>query len=321
MDFLPTLNKASSRSSLWLGVTAVAAGTAAAAMHGNLEIIPLSICLLFGVAAQLTINFLHRYNDERYHFGENEADGISFEGSSFSALSVLREAMLGACLVTLMIGLTIVVMGGWEMMVFGVILTLLAVLLNFGKHPLSRTPWGVGLTSIAFGPIGTVAVCFLQSQRESVNEFNWFDLGPAVWFGCAVGFLIGNWKILYNYANYDLDIANHKNTLSVMIGRNASRVMIVVNAICCLAVIAVFVLKDNVYPQWALITLPALAVLFYIYVAIAMKNADDAAFHRLSHLCGFVMVALMSGIFLIFCFTGDPVDSHLMIFGKRSMII
>ncbi len=321
MDFIPTLNKASSRGSLWLGVAAVAAGAAAAAMHGNLVVLPLTLCLLFGIAAQFSINFLHRYNDERYNFGENKADGISFEDSSFSSLTVLREALFGSCLVTLMIGLVIITMGGWVMIIFGAALTLLAVILNLGKHPLSRTPWGLPLTSLAFGPVGTLAVCFLQSQRESVNDFNWFDLGPALWLGCAVAFLIANWKIVYNYTNYDLDIINKKRTFTVLIGLRASRALIVVNALLCLAVITVFVLTNHIYPEWMIITVPALALIYYVYMAIAMRTASPEKMRSFIQLSGLVMVLTMLAIFLIFCFTGDPVDTHLTIFGEDSGVI
>lgn len=313
---MSNITKASGINSLWLGVTSVAAGAAAAAMHGNLIILPLTLCLLFGLCAQFSINFLHRYNNERFHFGENEADGISFSSSPFSTQSVLREATFGAILVTAMIGLSIIIMGGWFMIVFGAALTLLALILNVGRHPLCRTPWGVGLSALAYGPVGAMAVCFLQSQRESVNDFTWFDLGPALYIGLAAGFLIGNWQIVYNYSQYDNDRRNNKRTLSVTIGLSRSRFMIILNSVCAIAVILMMSLAEyREYWCWTT-AIPVLALPFYIYITQALKKADTDGFHRLTTLAGVVMFSVMVGLFVVFCFTGVPLDTHLTLFGS-----
>ena len=294
-------------------MTSVAAGASAAAMHGNILILPLSLCLLFGISAQLSINLLHRYNDERYHFGDNEDDGINLGSIPFSTKSVFREAMIGSSMVTAMIGLTLIAMAGPDMILFGVLLVGLALLLNLGRHPLGRTPWGVGLSSLAFGPVGTTAVCLMQSSRESVNDFNWYDLGPALYIGFAVGFLVANWMIVHNYAHIDTDRIHHKETLPVKIGRGGSRIMIMVNACCCAAI--VFALAIREYQEyWIQLTaVPVVVIPLYAILINKIRKATPADFPRLLTLAGIIMMLVPIGLLIVFCLTGIPVDTHLRI--------
>lgn len=52
-----------SQSSLMLGIGAVLAGMAAAELHGNLEFLPATLCLLFVIFLQLAGNYYYLYYD------------------------------------------------------------------------------------------------------------------------------------------------------------------------------------------------------------------------------------------------------------------
>lgn len=319
MNIVSTLSKITTLSSLWMGASCVAAGAAAAALHGNLELIPLSICLIFGIAAQFSINFLHRYTDEKYQFGENESEGL--EGMSpFSTLTILKEATTGAVLITGMIGLVIVIMGGPSMLIFGAALTLFAWFINAGRHPLDRTPVGVSVTALCYGPIGTLAVCFLQSQRESVNDFNMYDLGPALYMGFALAFYIGSWKITRNLGTIDNDRKHNKRTLSVTIGATWSRVAIVFNALCALAII---VAASRVYCDgyWIWVCIPpVLGLIAYVCLSVALKGLSPQNYSKILNMEGILMFLVMVLIFVVFCVFSEPFDTNLTLTGHSDII-
>ena len=309
-----TLIKTSGLDSLYMGLTCVAAGGAAAAMHGNLEILPLTLCLFFGIFAQLSINFSHRYNDQKYHFGENIDDGIDIGEESGPTMLLLRSALSGSLLLTGMMGLAMLAMGGWIMIGFAVALLLVAAILNVGKHPLLRTPVGLIGKAFAYGPLGTLAVCFLQSQHESVNDFNWYDLGPAVYLGMASAFLVANWNLIHYCSHYERDKRIGKRTMTVVIGLAATRVMIVVNAVIAFAIIfALCKACSPNYWQW-LVAMPGIGVLIYLAIAISLKGADSKKAHKLCDYAGITMLGLMLAIFFILCFTGIPFDTNLIYF-------
>ena len=314
MNPFQTLLKSAGTSSIYMSLTSVVAGGAAAAMHGNLEILPLTICLFFGIFAQLSINFSHRYNDEKYHFGENHDDGIDFDTLPETTMLLLKNATISALLLTGMIGLGIIAMGGWMMIIFGVLFVALAWIINVGKHPLVRTPFGLIAKAFAYGPLGTMAVCFLQSQHESVNDFNWYDLGPAVYLGVAAGFMIANWSIIHNYSHYKQDRLHGKRTMTVVLGLSASRVTIVVNALLAFAFIFALcrVCSPNDW-QW-LVAMPGIGVLIYLWISISLKGADPKRAHRLCNYSGLTMLGVMLAIFFIICFTGIPFDTKLIYF-------
>lgn len=58
-----------SQSSLMLGAGAVLSGMAAAALHGNFELLPATLCLLFAIFMQLAGNYYYLYYDESHNSG------------------------------------------------------------------------------------------------------------------------------------------------------------------------------------------------------------------------------------------------------------
>lgn len=225
------LRKTSSPTVFIICVSSVIAGCAAAAMHGNMTPLPASVFLLFALSAQLTVNFGHRLNDERYNMGENIDDRISGYGQTgVRTETVLHEATGGMLMLTVMLGLTLSAMGGWWMflnlVVFGLLITLYAA----GQTPLSRTAWAPLITFFIYGPVGVTACCLVQAQHQTMHPTNLNDLIPAILIGCGVGLLASNALILHNYTCYRNDLRNGKMSLPVVMGRKFCRQTMVVSS-------------------------------------------------------------------------------------------
>lgn len=314
---MPTRNaliKSASIGSLSLGATAVVMGTAAAALHGNLQIIPASICLLFGFFAQLTINFSHRYNDEKHGFGENEADRISTTRSGISATVLLREATIGMMLISGMLGLTLIAWGRWMMVLFAVILVVLAILYNIGRHPVSRTPWSPLFMFLSYGVVATLAVCYVQSQHESPHTINWYDLGPPLLLGGSVGFMTINWLLTYNHLTYQHDLLNDKRSPMVKWGRKIIGTMIVVNSLLSVVMaVATYYACQPTYGPWLIIP-SAIAVIPYSWLGVRLRRTAPGESTRLLTAAGIIMIAVAAATFAVICATGHPYDSYLEIF-------
>lgn len=304
-----------------MGLTAVAAGAAAAALHGNLELIPVSLCIIFSLFAQLSINFCHRYNDSKYEFGENIEDGIlPAARKSRGVQLMLKESTYAMLIMACMAGLTLCAMGGWWMMLLGITLTVLAVALYLGPHPLTRSPWGILITWLAYGPISTIAVCLVQSQHESSEPINWFDLGPALMFGCACGFLVANWKIIHNYVHIDADRKYGKHSFTLTIGRKASRAVVFINALLAFGIMWAYCLMDiHNGETWILIVM-GIGVVAYAVISLMMGKSTTQQLHNISSAAGILMFLLFLAIFIIACATGKAFDTHLTIIGNESII-
>ena len=60
-----------------MGIGAVLAGTASAAIRGNTEYMPATLCIIFVVCAQMSANMYYRYYDVTHNCGNNIDEGNS----------------------------------------------------------------------------------------------------------------------------------------------------------------------------------------------------------------------------------------------------
>lgn len=193
---------------------------------------PAVICLLFAVGAQIASNFANEYYDYR--------DGLDRPGRSGPrrgvtegdiSPSAMKRATYGVLVATSLLGLTLIMWGGWWLLALGVVIALGALAYSAGPWPLSRHCLGEVMVILFFGIV-------------PVNLTSWLVCGEwlpsAFSVSVAIGLMGANVLIINNYRDADDDRAVGKHTLATLLGRKTVRALYLVFAIvaCLLAVTA-----------------------------------------------------------------------------------
>ena len=194
--------------------------------------IPAVICLLFAVGAQIASNFANEYYDYR--------DGLDRPGRSGPRRGVtegditpaaMKRATYGVLAATSLLGLTLIIWGGWWLLAAGVLIALGALAYSAGPWPLSRHCLGEVMVIIFFGIVPVTLTSWLVSGQWLPTAFP---------ISVAIGLMAANVLIINNYRDADDDRAVGKHTLATWLGRKVVRVLYLVFAIvaCLLAVTA-----------------------------------------------------------------------------------
>lgn len=301
-----------SQNALMMGVGAVFAGTASAALRGNTEFLPATLCLLFVIFLQLGANFYYVYYDESHNCG-NSIDSKISGGKTPAAL--IKEFSFGMVLLAVMVGLALTTMGGWWVFFVGVFILAATWFTCGGSIPLLRTPYGVICTFILFGPVCVMSTSLIQSQHESTTPLNWFDITPSLYMSIVIGLMCANANLLYGYSTYLTDLRNSKQSFCTYFGRKTTRVVFFINGLLYTAV-SVFMCLSLHLDLYGLDMVPStICFIIDIYIWWKMRTLPR---HKLRSLVpiGTFNVLLMGLLsFLIFELTGVPDDSQLTFFG------
>ena len=297
-----------------LGIGCVLTGTACAALHGNTEILPASICLIFVMFAQLAGNFYYRYYDltnSPEHSSHQRFDGHSSKDSAL----ILKECSFACALLAAMSGLTIAAMGGALILSVGLFTSLIAWLGVGGSVPLLRTPYGIVCPFILFGPICVISTSLIQSMHEASQPLNWFDIAPALYMSIVMGLMCVNATMLYGYANYRTDKRISKQTLTTTIGRKKSRTLFLCNSVICTAVTIAMCLQLNLDVNGMEMLPSVICLIIDIYIWFRMKHGHAQELRNIVDMGNFNVLLMGLLSFIIFELTGAPDDSTLTFFG------
>ena len=173
--------------------------------------IPLLLCLVFAILAQIASNFANEY----YNF----KDGLDRPGREGPRRGVTEgditpRAMLTATFITLAaacaVGLCLVTYGGWWLIIAGIVIALGVLAYSTGPYPLSRHALGEVAVLFFFGII-PVNLTFYTATL-SIDIY-------VILASVSVGLMGANVLIVNNYRDTDDDAAVGKTTLAVKFGR------------------------------------------------------------------------------------------------------
>ncbi|MDE6095877.1 MAG: prenyltransferase [Muribaculaceae bacterium] len=301
-------------SSLMLGIGCVLAGTACAALHGNTEILPASICLIFVVFAQMAGNFYYRYYDLTNSPGAGISQRLEGHSAKDSAL-ILKECSFACALLAAMSGMTIAAMGGVLILSVGLFTSLIAWLGLGGSVPLLRTPYGIVCPFILFGPICVITTSLLQSMHEAEEPLNWFDIAPALYMSIVMGLMCVNATMLYGYANYHADRRDSKQTLAATVGRKKTRSVFLANSVVVAAISIAMCVQLNLAVNGIDFIPAVICFSLNIYIWQRMKKENDTQLRSLIDMGNFNVLLMGLISFIIYELTGAPDDSTLTFFG------
>lgn len=200
----------------------VLAAWGVAVAYGCFKPIQGIICLLFAIGAQIASNFANEYFDFRKGLDRKGREGFR-RGVTEGDIS--PEAMLRATLLTLggacLIGLTLVIWGGWWLIGAGAVIALFALAYSAGPWPLSHHGLGEVAVIVFFGLVPVLLTLYVMAPTmtlplASSEPFPLWKAGTAV--GLGAGLMAACVLIVNNVRDENDDREVGKNTTAVIFG-------------------------------------------------------------------------------------------------------
>lgn len=231
MNAYEILKKAAAPKTLLMGISSVISGTAAAASHGNIEILVAILCLMFVIFGQIAANYTHRYCDDKYHFGENRVEGFYDEKMTQPVSWLIKEGIKAFSILAAMAGFAILAICGWWTLCIAALLGIIIVTVNLGRHPFTRRPVYLLASFLIFGPIGVIGTELTQSWLSTDVLLNKWDIAPAIVMSIIMGCMAVNVHLIFGMVSRKKDIQIGKRTFAVKYGPNISTGFIFFNGL------------------------------------------------------------------------------------------
>lgn len=171
------------------------------------------VALLCALLIQIGTNFANDYYD--FLKGADTPDRIGFERATAAGL-VTPNAMFRATYLTMalafVLGLYLVWIGGWIILVIGLLSLLFGVLYTGGPFPLGYNGLGDLFVFIFFGIVAVMGTYYVNALQWSVQSF---------WLSIPVGALCVNILVVNNLRDIEQDKQTGKRTLGVLLGEKA----------------------------------------------------------------------------------------------------
>lgn len=270
-----------------VSVAGVAAGAALGLLHDEFRWMPVAVCLLFAVLAQIASNFANEYFDYRDGLDRPGREGPR-RGVTEGDISprAMKRAALGTLAVASLLGLTLLMWGGWWIVLAGIAIVLGALAYSTGPYPLSRHGLGEVAVILFFGVAPVTLTYYLQAG----------DCPSGVWLASlGVGLLGANVLIVNNYRDREDDAAVGKRTLAVIFGGTAVRWLYLINGLAGTALVG---LEWKTLPGWWIWEFLMRAAVICLW--LAMGRLKGSALNPLLGLTA-VSMGLYCLIFLICC--------------------
>lgn len=214
-----------------VSVAGVVTGAGCAAYAHSFKWLPFTICLLFAVCAQIVSNFANEYFDFKNGLDRKGREGFR-RGVTEGDISpkAMRIATFGLLAATCAIGCSLIIWGGWQLIIIGLAIALFAIGYSAGPYPLSHHGLGEIAVVIFFGIVPVVFTDYVQTGQ--------FSMLP-LWLGLAVGFMGANVLVVNNRRDIDDDRRVGKHTLAVRFGPKAMDRLYLVNGFIALLFIEI----------------------------------------------------------------------------------
>jgi 1,4-dihydroxy-2-naphthoate octaprenyltransferase len=196
-------------------VVPVLVGSAIAFAGGSFRPLPFVAALAAAVLIQIGTNFANDYFD--FHKGADTAARIGpvrVTQSGLIAVATVRLGMIATFGLAALIGLYLVAVGGWPILLIGLLSITAGVLYTGGPWPLGYHGLGDLFVFIFFGLIAVAGTTYLHSGSVPT---------AALINALPVAMLVTAILVVNNLRDIDTDRVAGKHTLAVLLGRRATR--------------------------------------------------------------------------------------------------
>ncbi len=199
----------------------VLVGTMAAASQGApLRSLVFAVTLASALLIQVGTNFANDYSD--FHRGadhEGRLGPVRVTQSGLLSQAAVRRGIVTAFGAAALLGLYLAWVGGWPIVIIGVLSILCGLAYTGGPWPFGYHGLGDLFVFIFFGLVAVSGSAYLQS-----GQWSRLALAAAV----PIGLLVTDVLVVNNLRDIGTDAAAGKRTLAVRIGARGARVQYVV---------------------------------------------------------------------------------------------
>jgi 1,4-dihydroxy-2-naphthoate octaprenyltransferase len=200
-------------------IVPVLVGTAAArgvlSGPGQFKLLPFLAALVAALLIQIGTNLANDYFD--YHKGADTSSRLGpvrVTQSAYVTPAAVRKATIAVFGLAVLVGLYLVAVGGWPILVIGLLSIAAGVAYTGGPWPLGYHGLGDVFVFVFFGLVAVMGSAYLQTGSATLSSFV-----AAV----PVGFLTTAILVVNNLRDIDTDRAARKMTLAVRLGRRGTR--------------------------------------------------------------------------------------------------
>ncbi len=241
-------------------VTPVIVGSAIAGFENQFKLIPALFALVISLLIQIATNFVNDLYD--FLKGSDTAGRVGPERLLTLGLVTPRQmkrAIFYTFGLAFLLGLYLVYIGGWVVLLIGVLSIAAGVAYTAGPFPLAYNGLGDLFVFLFFGVVATVGTYFVQTLSFSPL---------ALWASVPVGLLITNILVVNNYRDIEEDTVANKKTLAVRFGKRFSQMQYLISVLFSYVVLFVIYFKfdTSLWIFLPLIVLPiAIKLITMIY--------------------------------------------------------
>lgn len=264
-----------------VSIAGVLGGLACALTYGHFRLLPFLICMLFALLAQIVSNFANEYFDYKSGIDKKGREGFRrgvTEGDiSPRSMKLSTYILLG---VNCLIGCSLIIWGGWWMLLVGAFIAVFALAYSAGPMPLSRIGLGDVAVVVFYGLVPVIFTCYLITGSMENLQLTF----PMAF---ALGLLADNVLIINNYRDVKDDREVDKLTTVVIFGRKLMLGIYCLNFSLALLIIAIyFIIFKNILwiICWAVIEI------LYIFVVSKIRKSEGAALNPLLKLTAQLML-------------------------------
>lgn len=312
MDILQFMKRKADLHSLAMSAGTVLAGTAAAVIRGNMEVLAASLCLIFALVTQTGCNLHHYYRLMQHTLmSESMRSRWAKVDDDPVATRLLREGSMASFLISLTLGLAIMTMaeGIWWTLVVAVLLYGTIYLMSTGPFSF-RNPLTLIVTFMLFGPIGVMGTALVQFQHEAAYSiWSFYDLGPSIFMSVVMGLLACSHHLVLSYFNTTIGSEPMRQGCVKTFGRKGVAVLVGISGLLVFATAAVMVLYLDI-PKPLVALLPGfLAFALNSHIALNLNKAGVGELRHLNFLSQLNMLLTGLLFFIIWWVIGSPDDS------------
>jgi 1,4-dihydroxy-2-naphthoate octaprenyltransferase len=200
-------------------VAPVLAGTAIAVHEGGARWWAGIAALVVAVAIQLGVNFANDYSDHVRGADVSRVGPVRAASSGVVPPEHVRWAAIGAFALAAFVGAVLSLAVDSRLLLVGAACIVAGWLYTGGPRPYGYLGLGELFVFVFFGLVATLGTVYVETGRVTML---------AVLMGCGVGFLATSILVLNNLRDIDTDAAAGKRTLATRIGRQSTRVLLLV---------------------------------------------------------------------------------------------
>ncbi len=227
------------------------------------EIVPAILCVLFAFLMQIDANLINDYfdfvrgNDDETRLGPKRACAQGWITTRRMRIGILITTLL-ACFV----GLPLIIYGGVEMLLIGLLCVVFCFLYT---TTLAQLGLGDLLVLVFFGIVPVCTVYYIQAGTVTIDTF-------AVSLAC--GFVIDALLLINNYRDIENDAKAGKKTLVVRIGAQWGRYTYLLTGVVAILIGVIFIVHGNKFAF--LLPLLYLVLHFFTYRKMVRINKGMA---------------------------------------------